>query len=107
METIIINPEASNNIVAWNKNENSFYCSEKDVRFATTYNVLNAKSGKSMLFEFKNSTGPEFDPNTKWIYESNTGIKLIVCNDPKITANAAAAYLAAKTGTCKPYMRTN
>lgn len=41
---------------------------------------------------------PEFDVNTKWMYKSDDGLQLAVCNDANMVRAAAAAYLKAKTG---------
>lgn len=74
-----------------------FTMSEKDIPFATEYKVVNPKTGGSMEFTFSHSTGPEFDPKTRWVYKSpDKTVTLEVCNDPKITEAAAAAYLTAK-----------
>jgi len=74
----------------------TFYGSEKDIRFDTEYEVTSSETGNSRTFKFKRSTGPEFDPNTKWIYESECGLSLIISNDKEITERNAANYLAAK-----------
>lgn len=69
--------------------------SEKDVPFGTEYNVISPTGG-SRVFKFTESTGPEFDPNTRWMYKSDDGIQLAVCNDPKMVKEAAESYLKAK-----------
>lgn len=71
--------------------------SEKDVPFGTEYNVTSP-TGNSKVFKFTHSTGPEFDVNTKWMYKSDDGLQLAVCNDADMVRAAAAAYLKAKTG---------
>ena len=71
--------------------------SERDVRFATTYEVLS-KKGNKKIFELSHSTGPEFDPKTRWVYKDADGILLEVSNDPITTRKLASNYLAAKTG---------
>lgn len=76
--------------------DNTFVMSEKDVKFDTTYKVVNPATNKFMVFEFKNSTGPEFDSNTKWIYKSDSGLTLEVCNDANMVKQAANAYLQHK-----------
>lgn len=82
---------------AWDSAARKFRVSEKDVAFAIDYRIVNTETGKSMDFHFSHSTGPEFDPNTKWIYINNdSGIALEVCNDPEITKVAAEKYLEAK-----------
>lgn len=75
--------------------------SEKDVPFDTSYELRNPKTGTKLKFDFSHSTGPEFDPETKWIYRADRGsifrnLKLEVCNDEYITAMNAANYLNAK-----------
>jgi hypothetical protein len=72
--------------------------SEKDVQFDTQYEVVSAKTGNSMVFNFSHSTGPEFDPTTEWVYTSQEGIEFRVCNDAHITAQNARAYVKAKQG---------
>jgi len=81
---------------AYNKDTKTFTMSEKDIPFATTYKVVSPDTGGEMEFSFTHSTGPEFAPDTRWIYKSGE-YTLEVCNDPEVTKQAAAAYLAAKT----------
>jgi hypothetical protein len=69
--------------------------SERDVRFDTEYNVVSP-SGNEKVFKFTHSTGPEYDVNTKWIYKSDDGLQLAVCNDADMVKKAAADYLKAK-----------
>ena len=80
----------------YDSNRKTFIVSEKGIPFGTEYEILNPKTGGSRKFKFTNSTGSEFDPNTKWIYESNDGILLEVCNDKQMTKIAAENYLKAK-----------
>ena len=68
--------------------------SEKHIHFATTYNVIS-KTRTAKVFDFSHSTGPEFDPNTKWVYKCENFV-LEVCNDKKMTAIAAENYLRSK-----------
>jgi hypothetical protein len=83
---------------AWDPNQATFIMSERDVPFDTSYSIKNPATGKSMKFDFEKSTGPEFDPATKWIYWNlEKNIKLEVCNDPEMTKAAAQRYLSAKT----------
>lgn len=77
--------------------DNSIIISERDVPFATSYDVKSSRTGEVRTFEFAHSTGPEFEPDTKWVYESEDGIVLEVANDPKMTKAAGEAYLRAKT----------
>lgn len=82
----------------YDKDKRTFYFNEKDVKFDTDYVVSNPKSGKSLDFRFKESTGPEFDPNTEYIYvNKENNLTLIVTNDPVITQHRADSYLTAKT----------
>jgi len=81
----------------YHKLQKLFSMSEKDVTFDTSYKVVNPKTNNSVVFNFTHSTGPEFDPETKYIYKSDDGLTLEVCNDKKITAIRAQNYLEAKT----------
>lgn len=84
---------------AWNLNEKKFMVSERDVSFDMNYRIINPETGKSMEFNLSHSTGPEFDPKTRWVYTNeDAGISLEVCNDPEITKRAAEKYLEAKIG---------
>jgi hypothetical protein len=82
--------------LTYDKSTQTFSGSEKYIPFATSYNLRSPKGG-SKIFNFENSTGPEFDPNTKWIYKSNDGYTLEICNDAAITQRNADAYLKGKT----------
>jgi len=79
----------------YNTVNKTFSISEKDVPFATEYEIVSLK-GNTMIFAFTHATGPEFNPNTKWIYQGDDGIILEVCNDSKMTAIAAANYFNTK-----------
>lgn len=70
--------------------------SERDVRFASTYEVLSSRTGNKKVFDFTHSTGPEFDKNTRWVYKSDDGMLLEVCNDEKMVEVAAKNYFDAK-----------
>ena len=99
MTTISIDAKKTTNVLSFNTAENAFYGSEKDIPFATQYKIINLQTKKFEVFEFMHSTGPEFDPETQWIYKSIEkigGIRLIICNDLKITKLNAAAYLEHK-----------
>ena len=81
----------------YNSQTKTFIMSERGIPFDTSYTITNPKTGKSMLFDFTHSTGPEFDPNTRWVYKSpDKTITLEVCNDRQMTKIAADAYLTAK-----------
>lgn len=86
--------------------EKIIHVSEKDIPFATKYELYNPSTGKTMNFEFSHSTGAEFDPKTQWVYKSkamvgNKVLQLIAHNDPQTTKRNADAYLKAKTGKMK------
>jgi hypothetical protein len=74
----------------------TFIMGERNIPFATKYKILNPKTQKEKLFEFTHSTGPEFDKNTRWVYKSEDGLQLEVCNDEQMTKIAADNYLTAK-----------
>lgn len=74
----------------------TFVLSEKFTpSFATEYLVLSPKGGSS-VFKFIHSTGPEFDPNTKWVYKNENDCELHIENDKVMTERAAEQYLKAK-----------
>lgn len=66
--------------------------SERDVQFDTTYEVISSKTGNTKVFDFTHSTGPEFDKNTRWVYKSDDGLLLEVCNDVDMVVKAAENY---------------
>lgn len=98
MKIIYIIPGSRNNPLTFNKKENTFYGSEKNIPFDTSYEVKNTETGISVKFNFTHSTGPEFDPKTQWVYKSEQGMLLIVANDAEITRINADNFLKAKTG---------
>lgn len=80
----------------YNKENKTFDISEKNTGgFDTSYTLVNPKNNAKKVFEFSHSTGPEFDPNTKWIYKSDELI-LSVSNDKNITKISEQNYLRAK-----------
>ena len=81
--------------IDWSFKNGVITISERDVRFATEYNVISPKGGNK-VFKFTHSTGPEFDKNTKWIYQNENGIQLAVCNDPILVKKAVQEYLTDK-----------
>ena len=81
---------------SFNKETSTILISEKEVPFATTYNVISPTTGAGKVFEFSYSTGPEFDPKTNWVYKSDDGVVLSVSNDDEMTKRAAQNYLKAK-----------
>jgi hypothetical protein len=97
MINIEIDPNKPGKVV-YDSKATVFHASEKDLKFDTTYRIRNTNSGKHRDFHFVHSTGPEFDPNTTYVYKENdNGLELHVHNDPEVTKKAAAAYLEAKT----------
>jgi len=80
---------------AYEADRKCFVISEKDVQFATTYTVKST-SGNQKNFDMTHSTGSEWDPNTRYVYKSEDGLLLEVCNDAEMVKVAAANYLKAK-----------
>jgi hypothetical protein len=76
--------------------QKAIHISEKGIPFATDYSVLNSQTGSQKEFTFSHSTGPEFDPTTRWVYKSSDGLTLEVHNDAQMTQLAAQSYLKAK-----------
>ncbi len=74
--------------------------------FAKPENVMcrcdySPQTGVEKTFKFSHSTGPEFDPDTKWVYHAGSKVEgnlftLIVHNEKELTAARAQAYLQAK-----------
>lgn len=83
------------NKIKWCYQDKVITVSEKDVPFSTEYNVLSPKGGNK-IFKFTHSTGPEFDADTKWMYKSEDGLQLAVCNNAKMVQKAVQDYLKAK-----------
>lgn len=82
--------------IPWSFKNGIIIISESSVPFATEYNVISPNTGVGKLFKFTHSTGPEFDPNTQWLYKSDDNIQLAVCNDTQMVIKAAENYLRAK-----------
>lgn len=81
----------------YNEETNTLSISETQVQFDTKYELVSPKTGNSKIFNFKNSTGPEFDPETRWIYECEGGtFTLEVCNHKVLTELNAQKYLEGK-----------
>lgn len=79
------------------------HTSESQLPFDTEYIITSPKTGVEKTFKFSHSTGPEFDPNTQWVYYAGSSVSgdlftLIVHNEKEITKNRAQAYLLAKLG---------
>lgn len=81
----------------YDKEAKLFSVSERYVVFDTSYTLVNPGTGDSVIFDFSHSTGPEFEIDTKYIYKSENGLTLEVCNDEQITTIRAKMYLDAKT----------
>ena len=79
---------------SFDKKSNTIRISGKKVPFQTSYKITNPQTGNSVVVEFKESTGSEWDPATLWIYEGN-GITLEVINDD-VTPAHKESYLRAK-----------
>lgn len=69
------------------------HVSEREVPFDTKYDVISPKTGVQKRFQFKESTGSEFDPKTEWVFKSDDGYEFRVCNDKRMTKWAAENYL--------------
>ena len=80
----------------YNQEAKQFNVSEMAVKFSTNYMIKNHKTGVSKQFNFVESTGPEFDPTTKWVYKSDCGLTLMVHNDAAMTEINKRNYAAAK-----------
>lgn len=92
MKTLIF----ENDTMHYDKKNKTFQVSEVHAGgFATVYRVLNPKTGEHKDFELSHSTGPEFDPKTRWVYKSGD-LTLEVCNDEYVTEIQARNYLKAK-----------
>ena len=78
--------------------EGVLYVSEKDAMFDTEYEVVSNVTGALKRFKFIQSTGSEFDPKTEWVYKSEEGYELRICNDndAQTTRKQAENYLKAK-----------
>ena len=79
----------------YNGTEKVISISERGIPFGTAYDVLNPKTGEKREFTFSHSTGPEFDPKTRYIFK-HEDIILEIRNDAELTRERGEAYLAAK-----------
>ena len=80
----------------YNPTTKTMNISEREVKFATSYQLVDVK-GNSKIFHFDHSTGPEFDPNTEWVYLcENSEITLVISSYTLLTQAAGKAYLQAK-----------
>lgn len=93
---------------SYDKETKVFSFSEKHVPFATTYEVLNPKTGNKVTFDLSHSTGPEFDPDTRWVYKNKSSdVTVEVCNDATITKLRGDAYLDHKLNREARYAAKN
>jgi len=77
------------------------HTSESQLPFDTEYTIHSPQTGVEKEFRFSHSTGPEFHPDTKWVYHAGSKVEgnlftLIVHNEKELTAARAQAYLQAK-----------
>ena len=98
MTTINLSRGSKSNPLTFNKEDKTFYGTEREIPFDTSYEVKNLSTGASEVFSFVESTGSEWDPKTRWIYKSKSGLVLVISNDPQITKMRSDAYLKAKIG---------
>ena len=76
--------------------ESIVYVSERDVIFDTKHDVVSPKTGRTKKFEFEYSTGSEWNDNTHWVYQSEDGYELHICNDSEMVKIRAHNYLKHK-----------
>ena len=79
----------------YNKETKTFIADGRKIQFDTSYTITNPKTQKEMKFDFKESTGSEWDPKTLWIYKSEEGFILNLTNED-VTPDHAKAYLESK-----------
>lgn len=95
MTTIKFNPKRDH----YNRETRTFTVSERFVPFDTSYLVFSPKTGASRRFDFVRSTGSEWNPSTRWVYQSKCGLTLEVTGDPDIREAAQAVYVKKKLGS--------
>ena len=100
MTIIHINSE----YVTYDKETRTLTTTERYVtNFQTSYLLKNMQTGGEMQVDFKEMTGPEFDPNTASVYKSkNNELTFVVKNDPIITKRRGEMYLKAKMYNANP-----
>lgn len=81
----------------------TFFVKGSAVQFDTSYQVINNDSKKSMQFDFHESTGSEWDPNTLWIYKSKDAQYTLVVGNDDVTPAHAQKYLEAKLRNARCY----
>ena len=77
-------------------NKGVFTVSGKKVKFDTSYSLKNEITGESVKFEFKESTGSEWDTNTIWKYESTDGVFTLHLLNDDVTERNMNDYLESK-----------
>ena len=98
MTTINLFPGSKNNPLTFNRGDKTFYGSEREIPFDTSYEIKNNSTGASEVFNFVESTGSEWDPKTRWIYKNKSDLFLVISNDPEITNMRSESYLKSKIG---------
>jgi len=83
--------------ISYNASTKTFSVSGKRVKFGTKYTLVNSLTGNTMDFWLSHSTGSEWEPETKWVYQNEEGYTLEVGNDD-VTSKHAENYLRAKIG---------
>jgi hypothetical protein len=69
------------NKVKFDKPSKTFSVKGKGIPFGTRYELVNQKTDNFSIFNFVESTGSEWDPNTIWKYENSDGFSLHVGNE--------------------------
>ena len=77
------------------KESKTFIAAGKKIQFDTSFTITNPKTKGEMKFDFKESTGSEWDPKTLWVYKSEDGFTLNLTNED-VTPAHEQAYLEAK-----------
>lgn len=85
-----------NSELKYNAKTKTFAISGKAVKFDTTYRIFNTETLNEQVFEFKQSTGSEWDPNTIWIYESVNKEYILAVGNGDVTEAHRHAYAVAK-----------
>lgn len=92
----MVNISFQKNKVKYNVTSKSFFVKGSEVSFATTYNLLNERSGESRKFNFEYSTGSEWKVDTIWMYKSECGNYWLGVGNEEVTEEHANNYLRAK-----------
>ncbi len=89
---LTINSNDVNGKLFYSASNKTFYGNEREISFATEYKIINNTTNQSKIFTFSYSTGPEFHPDTKYVYICED-LRLVIANDKIITEQRAQAYL--------------